>query len=121
MSSQPTPATASLFGPLLPDTWDEVFRYLDAVSPINMAEAVPTVTSTPFPRTILRRVTFVPETDEQTVKKFLEAIEEQLVQDKQQADEVQSLHPTEELRLTGCRRFPSCVIIHCGGHFSNLC
>lgn len=119
-SSQPTPATANLIGPLLPDTWMEVFRYLDAQSLMNMAEAVPEVKSTAFSRTILRRVTFVPETNEQTVNKFLEAIDEKLVQDKQQADDARPLHPVEELCFTGCRTLPSRAIISCAGHFSNL-
>ncbi|KAH6927045.1 hypothetical protein HPB50_025360 [Hyalomma asiaticum] len=119
-SSQPTPATANFIGPLLPDIWIEVFRYLDAQSLMNMAEAVPEVKSTAFSRTILRRVTFAPETNEQTVNKFLEAIDEKLVQDKQQADDARSLHPVEELRFTGCRTLPSRAIIICAGHFSNL-
>ncbi|KAH6948120.1 hypothetical protein HPB50_023058 [Hyalomma asiaticum] len=120
--SQPTLATANFIGPLLLDVWNAVFRYLDAESAMNMAEAVPELKSTAFSRTILRRVTFGPQTNEHTVRKFVELLDEQPAQHDYHAhgSRVRPFRLVEALRFTGCRTLPSPTIINSAGLFSNL-
>ncbi|KAH7973096.1 hypothetical protein HPB52_021186 [Rhipicephalus sanguineus] len=104
-ASPPGLATPYLIGPFPPDVWVEIFRYMDAESLLNIAEAVPELKSVVFGPTVMKTVTFDPESDERTIEKFVQAARAELIQ---------------ELRFTNCLTLPSSNILECAGSFPNL-
>ncbi|KAH7971878.1 hypothetical protein HPB52_003643 [Rhipicephalus sanguineus] len=93
-----------------------MFRYMDAESLLNMAEATPELKSFVFSSTIMKSVTFNPASDERTIEKFMQRAREELIQERN----VPAVSCVQELHFTNCLTLPSSCILECADSCLNL-
>ncbi|KAL1444484.1 hypothetical protein MTO96_029796 [Rhipicephalus appendiculatus] len=97
----------------------EIFRRLDIESLLNLAEAVPECKWLAFSPTVVRNVTFEPDTDVTTIMKFLQATRGDLVVEECLKNDKLASH-VRELHLTNCVALSSNVVLECAERCNNL-
>ncbi|KAL1444482.1 hypothetical protein MTO96_029794 [Rhipicephalus appendiculatus] len=118
-ASQSTPTYADLLALFPTEVWVQICRHLDIESLLNVVQAAPELKCLEFSPAIAQCVTADPQTDERTIRKFLQATRQGLDVQDHKNDVPLAVH-VEELHLTNCLALYSRVILDCVKQCQNL-